>query len=187
MTDQRAALRNFYLNRQEVFLGKVDSAHIDEVIADLIRLTSNGEGEVTLVITSSGGDTEAGFRLAQFIEQELIVPVTARIWGKCHSAATYPLVCCKKRIAHPQSTFLLHRQDSGIETSFDKKFSGRIKEWKSHCKNIHQHQVDFYSRKLGLKKKKVEKILLNGTRIDGEMSAVQAIELGLITEISNFK
>lgn len=185
MTQERDVLREYYRDRGEAFLGEVDSAHIEQVIADLVLLSQRQE-EVTLVISSPGGVTEAGFRLAQFIEQEFKTPLTARVWGQCSSAATYVLLCCKKRIAHPQSTFVLHRQTASIELDYTDDFKHRVKEWLSDNKATHHQQLIFYSRTLRLKKKEVEKLLLRGMGIDAALSAVQALKLGLITDITQF-
>ena len=82
---ERDALRNFYHSRGEVFLGPVDHDHVNQVILDL--MSHAGTSAVNLVISSPGGETEAGFRLAQFIEQEMLVPVRARVWSGCHLRA----------------------------------------------------------------------------------------------------
>ncbi len=176
-------LRDFYLARGEAFLGEIRADHVDQVIGDLVRLRNSGE-EITLAISSPGGETTAGFRLAEFIEQELRARITARVWGQCSSAATYTLLCCEKRIAHPQATFVLHRQTSGIETEYDLYFKKRIREWERENAQTHRQQVDFYSRKLNLSKKKVEKILLRGLGVDAALSVKQARKIGLITAVS---
>lgn len=188
MTDEaqnRDALREFYLARGEAFLGEIDHDHVDRVIEDLIRLRKDKE-DITLAISSPGGVTTAGFKLAQFIEQELLANVTARVWGQCSSAATYTLLCCKKRIAHPQALFVLHRQTAGIEFQYDLNFKKRTKEWIRDNAKTHRQQVGFYSRKLQLPKKDIEKILLKGMGVDAELSAKEALRLGLITSITEF-
>lgn len=179
----RDALREFYLGRGEVFLGEIDPEHVDQVIEDLVRLKKIKD-DITLVISSPGGYTTAGFRLAQFIEQELSTELTARVWGQCSSASTYALLCCKKRIAHPQATFVLHRQTAGIELQYNLDFKQRLKEWERENIQTHRQQIEFYSRKLNLSKKAVEKILLRGMGFDAELSVKQARKLGLITTIA---
>lgn len=184
--EERDVLRKYYLNRGEVFLGPVDHDHANQVIMDLIASAAEKEA-ISLVIASPGGDTQAGFRLAQFIEQELSVPVYARVWGACSSAATYPLLCCLERVAHPESTFVLHRQTAGIELEYNLTFQNKVREWERDNAKTHERQVQFYARKLKLSQKKVEKELLRGTGIDAEISVKKAIVIGLITRVSNFK
>ncbi len=181
--EDRDSLRAYYLERNEVFLGEIDGAHANQVTIDLIK-ASGGAKRVQLVIASPGGDTDAGFRLAQFIEQELPVPVDARVWGQCSSAATYTLLTCRRRIAHPQATFVLHRQTSGIEMLYNLDFKKRMREWVKNNAKTHDQQVNFYSRKLKLSKKAVEKILLRGSGIDPEIPVKKALRLGLITGVS---
>lgn len=186
MTDplqHRDFLREFYLAGGEAFLGEIDPEHVDQVIEDLIHLKRTADA-ITLVIQSPGGDTAAGFGLAQFIEQELRTNITARVWGQCSSAATYPLLCCKKRIAHPEAIFVLHRQTAGIEFRYDLNFKKRLKEWDRDNQQIHRRQVDFYHRKLDLTRKEVEEILLQGMGVDDALSVKQARKIGLITDVS---
>lgn len=183
MTDIKSKLRAMYLARNEAFLSEVDHEHVDQVICDLIKLAHN-QTEVTLVISSPGGVTDAGFRLAQFIEQELSVPVIGRVWDQCSSASTYALLCCAKRSAHPQATFVLHRQTSSIEMEYTDDFKKRVDEWVADNAAIHSRQVDFYSRKLQLPQNKVEEILVRGTGVNSQLSATEALEIGLINSIT---
>jgi ATP-dependent protease ClpP protease subunit len=166
---ERDALRTFYLQRKQVFLGPIDHDHVNQVIVDLIN-QSTGVESVQLVIASPGGETGPGFRLAQFIEQESPVPVDARVWGECSSAATYALLCCRHRIAHPESTFVLHRQTAGIQIEYNLDYPKKVREWKKDNAKTHNRQVRFYTRKLKLSRKQVEKELLRGTGIDNEIS-----------------
>jgi ATP-dependent protease ClpP protease subunit len=182
--ETRTALRSFYKARGEAYLGEIDPTHVDEVIGDLTHLRTTQE-EIILSISSPGGETMPGFRLAQFIEQELNAPVTARVWGLCASAATYTLLCCAKRIAHPESVFVLHRQTSGIRLEYDLNFKKKIKEWENDNIQTHEQQIKFYCRKLKLPKSRVEKILLKGMGYDSHINATDALKLGLITEISS--
>lgn len=181
--DERDALRKYYLERGEVFLGPVDHQHANQVMFDLINACNDAE-RVTLVIASPGGQTDAGFRLAQFIEQELTIPVDARVWGACSSAATYSLLCCDKRIAHPESTFVLHRQTAGIELEYNLDFQKKVREWVKDNAKTHNRQVHFYARKLNLSEDRVEKELLKGTGIDAEIPVKKAKKIGLITGVS---
>lgn len=181
--EERDVLRRFYRDRGQVFLGPIDTEHVNQVIADLIQVSVSAES-VQLVIASPGGNTDAGFLLAQFIEQECPVPVDARVWGTCASASTYALLCCRHRVAHPEATFVLHRQTAGIELEYNLDFPKKIKEWKKDNAKTHARQVRFYTRKLKLSKEEVEKELLRGTGIDAEISVKKALRIGLITAVS---
>jgi len=183
--EERDSLREFYLGRGEVFLGPLDHDHVNQVMIDLIDAAKDND-KVQIVIASPGGDTHSGFRLAQFIEQELGVKVNARVWGSCSSAATYALLCCEERIAHPQTTFVLHRQTAGIELEYNLDFKKKNREWIRENKKTHDRQVQFYTRKLKLKKKKVEQELLRGTGIDAEIPVKKAMRIGLISGVSEF-
>ena len=173
---------SFYQERNEVFLGEITREHIHSVINQLVEMKMQGKA-LTLVISSPGGVTQAGFDLAQFIEQELDSHVTARVWGRCNSAATYALLCCKNRIAHPNAVFVMHRQTTSMEMEYTDGFSKKLEEWRRDNEFIHQRQIDFYSRKMKLSKPRVVKLLNRGMGIDAELSASEAFELGLINEI----
>lgn len=179
-------IQELYRSRDEVFLGEIDRNHVAEVIDQLADLKRQGK-PLCLVISSPGGVTNAGFDLAQFIEQELQSEVDARIWGRCSSAATYALLCCKKRIAHPEAVFVIHRQTSSIELEYTDNFENRVEEWRRSNAFTHQRQIDFYARKLKLDAEKVVALLDKGMGIDAELSAKEALELGLITEISSLR
>ncbi len=175
----------FYRNREEIFLGEINYEHVGDVITRMIEYHLQNK-PLKLVICSQGGVTNAGFELAQFIEQELQSEVSARVWGQCSSAATYALLCCKSRMAHPQATFVIHRQTTSLEVEYTDVFKDKIAEWERDCEFTHQRQVDFYSRKLSMASEQVIELLDRGMGLDCSISAAQAKEMGLITEINSF-
>ena len=65
MTEHLSKWREFYLKQNQVFLGEVNHEHVDQIITDLIQLSLDGK-ELVLKISSPGGNTSAGFKLAQF-------------------------------------------------------------------------------------------------------------------------
>jgi ATP-dependent protease ClpP protease subunit len=178
-------LEAFYRNRDEVFLGEITYEHVETVITQLLEHKLQ-EKPLKLVICSPGGVTNAGFDLAQFIEQELESDVTARVWGRCSSAATYTLLCCRSRVAHPQARFVIHRQTTSLEIEYTDTFKEKIAEWERDNAFTHQQQIDFYSRKLNCEPDKVVKLLDRGMGLDCYISATEALELRLITDISTF-
>ena len=177
-------LRNFYMARNCVFLAKIDRESTGEVIADLARVALTNPEHIDLVICSSGGVTDMGFAIAQFIEYELRIPVHARVFGMCHSAATYPLLSCKKRVGNELSTFVIHRQTTSIEIDYSNNCAEVVAGWQAENEATHKRQLRFYSRKLKKSVREVELLLNRGSApTNNELSAKEALELGLLTEV----
>lgn len=179
------ALREYYLKRKRVLLmDEIDFDSAGVAIAELAQQAMDDPEHIDLVFCSPGGVTDAGFLIAQFIEFELDVPVHGYVLGMCNSAATYPLLCCKKRFGNELTTFVLHRHTSEIQFAYDSNFEHSLDGWRKDNKLVHKRQVRFYSKKLGKPKKEVEKLLVRGTaKTNFRLTAKQALRLGLLTDI----
>jgi ATP-dependent protease ClpP protease subunit len=179
------AMRDFYLYKKTVFLPDIDEGIVGVVISDLARLAADEPDFINLAISSNGGITDDGFTIAQFIEFELGIPVHAQVFGVCDSAATYPLLTCKKRTGNELTTFVLHHQTAGITTPYGADFEKTATGWVEDNKKIHQKQVRFYSQKLGLPAKEAEAIMLRGSAgTNNKLSAQDALNIGLLTEVT---
>ena len=177
-------LREFYMKQNTVFLPEIEMGTAGHVIDDLAQIALINPKHIDMVICSPGGITKGGFAVAEFIEFELGTPVHARVLSKCHSAATYPLLACKKRIANEMASFVLHRQTSSITLEYSSNFNADVDGWKVENITTHNKQLQFYSKKLGLSVKEVKKYLDSGSsRTNNELTADQALKLGLLTEV----
>jgi len=177
-------MRQYFLSQNTVFLPDINEGVAARVISDLARLASKKPDFIDLAISSDGGITSDGFAIAQFIEFSLDIPVHAKVIGVCNSAATYPLLCCTKRTGNELTTFVLHRQTSGITIKYDANFKKNAEGWMESNEKIHQTQVRFYSQKLGLSKKDTQAIMLRGSaETNFKLSADDALEIGLLTKI----
>jgi ATP-dependent protease ClpP protease subunit len=183
--EEYVAMRQYYLSRDTVFLPDIDKGVAAQVISDLAHLAIKKPDSIALVISSDGGITNDGFAISQFIEFSLNVPVHAEVIGACYSAATYPLLCCKKRVGNELTTFVLHHQTSGITIKYDADFKKNARGWVKDNEEIHRRQVRFYSQKLGISKKDVRAMMLRGSAATNyKLSAKAALKLGLLTKIN---
>lgn len=79
----------------------------EEAVAPLIeQLKECGGQPVLLVISSSGGDCDAGYELCDAIEEH--GQVTGLVMSRCASMAVAVLCSCKMRIASAWCTFMVH-------------------------------------------------------------------------------
>jgi len=179
------AMRTFYLAKNTAFLPCIEKDVADLVIADLARLAMEKPDYIPLVISSTGGLTSEGFKIAQFIEFELNIPVHAQVFGECYSAATYALMCCTERVSNELTTFLLHHHTSEIKVEYSADFKKNARGWVKENEKIYRAQVRFYSQKLGLTKKNINKILSKGSaETNTALSAKDALKIGLLTKIN---
>jgi ATP-dependent protease ClpP protease subunit len=181
---QTEALRRFYKEQGSVFLPDIEHGVDEQVISDLADTATHKPDHINLVINSNGGLTSKGFAIAQFIEFELTIPVHAYVSGVCYSAATYPLLCCKKRTANELSSFIIHRQTTSITIDYGEKFDSELEDWKKESEKLHQKQIWFYAKKLNISPKKTEDLLSFGSKsIDNRITAKEALKIGMPTDI----
>ncbi len=183
-----AAVREYCLSQNGVFLPDIEEGVAGQVIADLARRALEKPKFIPLVICSAGGLTDAGFAIAQFIEFRLTVPVHAEVFGICNSAATYPLLCCERRVANELVTFVIHRQTSTITLGHSADFKKNVDGWEADNAALHTKQVRFYSRKLGISTEVAEQLIDRGSSVtSNELSAQEALKLGLLTKVRKLK
>jgi|GEM_PF-7067969 len=178
--------RGLLMSRNTAFLPDIEEGVANMVIEDLSQLAMGDPEFIAMVIKSNGGITDDGFVLAQFIEHELGIPVHARVLGYCHSAATYPLLCCEMRTGYSHSKFVLHHQTTSMQTRYDPDtFDAEVDSWKKENHATFQQQLNFYMQKLGKSQEEAREILDAGSAgVNNEINAQKALKLGILTEIA---
>ncbi len=180
--------RDLFMSRNTAFLPDLEPGVANLVIEDLSTLALSKPRFIPLVIKSNGGISDDGFMLAQFIEHELDIPVHARVFAYCHSAATYPLLCCTERIGYEYANFVLHHQTTGIQTDYGNDYDKVVKGWQEENHRLHQQQISFYSKKLGLNRNRTEKLLQEGSEsTNNKIDAERALDLGILTTVVKHK
>jgi ATP-dependent Clp protease, protease subunit len=105
------------LRERVVFLGRVmDDELANLVVAQLLHLDSEGEGDVSLYINSPGGDMTALFAIYDAM-RFLTADVATYCLGQAASSAAVLLAAGSpgKRYALPNSRVLLHQPHGGIQ------------------------------------------------------------------------
>ncbi len=152
----------------------------------MARLSMDVVDHIDLVISSPGGDTDAGLMLTEFIDHELGKPVHARTWGKCNSSATFVLLCCKKRVAAPLTRFVIHRQTTSLELQYDATFPERLDAWKKEQALLLDRLTHFYATKLNISPEVAAELMERGSYgINDTLSTEEALRIGLVTEVQD--
>lgn len=155
--------------------GEINKELAERVVRQLILLEAQGDGPVKVFIDSPGGDADAGYAIYDMLR--FIKPEVYTIgMGLVASAAAIILLAvpAEKRIALPNSHYLIHQPLSGIR--------GVATEIEIHAKELEKLRTKInklISKETGRDLKKVEK----ETDRDFWMNAEEAKEYGLISKI----
>lgn len=177
-------MSELYRSNNSVFIGEITWETVQVAIAEMAQLALQSPSHIDMVISSPGGMTDAGLYLCDFMDYGIDIPIHCKTWGMCNSSATFVLLCCKKRIATRRTKFVIHRQTTGLEIEYDEQFQNKVDAWKEEQASLLQTLIEFYCEKLQMSKREVKSLLERGSRgINHALSAKEALEIGLITEI----
>jgi ATP-dependent Clp protease protease subunit len=165
----------FLKTRTILLTGEINKPLAEKTIRQLLLLEDASDEPIKLFIDSPGGDADAGyaiFDMIRFIKPEVIIIGM----GLVASAAALVLLAVpkKRRLALPNSHFLIHQPLSGIR--------GVATEIEIHAKEIEKLRKKInvlISEETGTKLDKVEK----DTDRDYWMNAEEAIAYGLISKV----
>ncbi len=163
---------------------KFNNTHVEELIEKLFHLDKI-EGEIFLHINSSGGDFSAFKKLYDNISlcQNKVIAIVS---GICFSAAALVLQACYKRYATPLSILGVHYINYPISfnVNSDKNIGYYIKFLEDEFNFMHKNNEiirKILKRKMTINESKINDLVLE----EKELSADQALDLGLIDEIIN--
>lgn len=128
---------------------------------------------IMLYITTHGGLVHAAFAIVDTI-RSLRVPVHTIVSGYVASAGTLISLAGAKRYITPNSFMMIHEIRSG--------FWGRYSDARIEYENVTKlmdHVISYYLDKTKLTKERLTEML----RIDNDLTAKEAHELGLVDEI----
>lgn len=171
--------------RVVTLFGDIDADKTSRVADELMQLQLDSSEPAHLLISSEGGDGDAGMGLHDFIAHVCAMEVRAVVTGKCQSAATFILLACPKRFALPHARFLIHSGTaSGIELRMDNFTSEKLEQLKTELEEETRMVAAFYKEKLGASEEDVAQYLTRGDQpFNGSFSAEEALNMKLITEI----
>ena len=132
---------------------------------------------VEIAIDTIGGDYFSAVAIANAI-RKFDVPKTARVIGTCFSAGNTILLACEKRVAYPQTMFMIHNIIS--------LFGGNVAEAKKQIENTEKIDADLlnsFVKTLKISESEIKTLMEN----EEFFTAQKAFEIGLITELSGDK
>jgi ATP-dependent Clp protease protease subunit len=184
MTIFEKRARAVILKRQLLFDGKINDETTDFLIKNISRLNQENSKDILLQINSGGGHVPHGLAIHDVLKFSQ-APIIGLVTGRCCSMATTILQGCIIRLALENSWFLLHGINHHL--SFDLKENSDLDEIKKTIDSsaaelkIYQQNINniFLDRSKELNKDKLIKIMQK----DKEMTAVEALKIGLIDEI----
>lgn len=177
-------------HRTVVLTGDIEPDMGRRVIDQLAQLQFESASEpIKVYIDSPGGRFDVAMSICDFIEHLLMVPVHGYVLGECSSSATFVLLSCEKRICTPHAEFVVHNgTTSGVEFKTDKTTPKNLEDLLADVNHVVSLVVDFYAKRLGLSKEKVEKLLERGDQnFNRALSAEEALAVGLVTQIVDGK
>ncbi len=171
--------RERLLSRRVIDLcGEVDENMAMYVRDSLMMLVANDNPDITVVITSNGGEVSVALAIYDMLVN-YPGKVTGEIKSFCRSAATLIFQACGRRVISPNSKIKIHNiLVSGLSLSVmrnPKKIAIVIAGLEADQRTINK----IYSLRTGQSLKKVEK----ESNRDIEMTAQEALEFGLVDEI----
>ncbi len=139
---------------------------------ELQKLTEAGVKEVNVHIDSYGGDVSAGWAIYNLLKDW---PGTVNSFadGFVASAAVYPFLAGKKRAASPVSAFFLHQAWILAAGNAD-----QLRKQADDLEKINDIGLEAFAA-AGIDREKVKEL----ERAETWLSAAEALELGLATEI----
>ena len=106
----------FLKTRQILLSGEINKELAEKIVRDLLMMDADSSEPIRMYIDSPGGDVEAGFAIFDMI-RFINAPVTLIGMGLVASAAALILLAVPKerRVALPNSQYLIHQPMSGIK------------------------------------------------------------------------
>ena len=158
--------------------GTVSYKMAEKAIKNLHLLDTSGEGQITIIVNSGGGDFSMGQAIYNCIKS-CKSRVLIKAVGECMSAASFILQAADERLMYQDCTMMIHYGESTIKG--DVKSASR---WAAWNKNGSRWMEEIYLERIkevkpDFAKSKLKKMLAH----DYIISADEALSLGLIDGI----
>lgn len=171
-----AQIQEKLLKTRSILLsGEIDKESADAIIKQLLVLDGESSEPIKLFINSPGGDVDAGYAIFDMV-RFIKAPVTMIGMGLVASAAVLVLLAVPKerRIALPNSTYLIHQPMSGMR--------GVATAIEIHAQHLDQLRVKLDQLIASQTGKSLEEVTLDTER-DHWLSAEEAQSYGLVSAI----
>ena len=173
--EQDALSQKLLKTRTIILSGEINKELAEKVIRQLLLLEADGDGPIKVFIDSPGGDADAGFAIYDMIR--FVKPDVYTVgMGLVASAGSIILLAAplKKRIALPNSHYLIHQPLSGMR--------GVATEIEIHANELEKLRVKInklIAEETGMDEAKVSQ----DTDRDCWMSADEALDYKLVSSI----
>jgi len=161
--------------RSILLSGEIDKESAESVIKQLLVLEGESNEPIKLFINSPGGDVDAGYAIFDMV-RFVTAPVTMIGMGLVASAAALVLLAVPKerRLALPNSTYLIHQPMSGM-----RGVATDIEIHAQHLEKLREKLDALISQETG---KSLEEVR-EDTERDHWLSAEEACAYGLVERI----
>lgn len=194
---ENPVFETFMVRRTVILSGEINHQSIGEVGQRMIALQARSPDRINLVIDSGGGSVDAALRLCDLMSTVMTAPVRGIALGSCGSAATFVMLYCNERISTPYSRFLIHSGTrSKISIPIGQTTSENLEQLLKDVKATEEMVLGLYMSRLTPtswakkepkdeeRREYVQRLIDRGDQpFDDWMSAEEAVEVGLITEI----
>lgn len=167
--------------RAVLLMDEIEDGLCEHVSPILMRYALESASPVTVIIDSPGGDVRLGLRLHDLI-RAMPGPTKGVVIGKCWSIAVPILQACTERAATLHSTFRFHEVTRALHDfkRSDRSSIAYILRDSLECQHLIEQTILSRSR---LTLQQLRKHMREGERHEVELSAAQALKMGLIDRI----
>ena len=167
------------LNKNIIDLqGNIDSDMALYIREAITRLIAKGSPNITLRITSDGGNVRIGLDIYDLLE-DYPGEITGFVIGFARSMAAIILQVCNNRIASKHSHILIHHINRGKITFDEIKNKQKLITIKKEMDNDQELLYDILIKKIS----KSRKTIIKACSKDKDMSTKAALKFGLIDKI----
>lgn len=198
---ENPVFETFMSQRTVILSGEINHQSVGEVAQRLIELQAHSPDRINLIIDSGGGSTYSALRLCDLMSTVLTAPIRGIALGDCGSAATFVMLHCNERVSTAHAQFLIHSGTrSEISIPIGQATSENVEQLLKDVKATEKMVLGLYMKKLTPvawsntkptdeeRRAYVQQLINRGDQpFDNWMSAEEAIEVGLVTEIVHGK
>lgn len=149
----------------------------EDILPENVARQIEGETDVTAYINSSGGYVDAGFALFSILSE--VPNLTTVNAGRVYSAAMFPFLAGKTRIAESASKFLIH----SAAVTPDRLTAYDAVEYAEMLLEVDSLILDFLTTAVKVDPNRIANMM----KKDSFLTAKMAQELGIVTKIANPK
>jgi ATP-dependent Clp protease protease subunit len=169
-------------NAREIFLfGDIDSSTASQVILALRKLDRAKKANITLIISSGGGEEAAGWTIYDAICLTRS-KVIGQAYGQCMSIAALVLQACDTRLLSPNCRFMIHDGTASYTGPLD-KINVALKE-ENFLTNMYYEKL---AEKSELTVDKVKNLGNNETYMDANVACGYGLADGILGQTKKRK